>query len=576
MSHASDIIIGKVVVDYYTAPGEEVSGTTVQRLTEYVEREVMAALEEQLATLKTDATVWSADSITVHLPNSAENGWGDRAAQEVRAQLEGAVSEAAELLNKRSPKENRRGTFITPESVDAQLSQPHSKAETSNIAPPQNKPSHGPEWEQTPSRSPNNQVQITHSVHKQAEAFRHYLVHGVLPWYARVEEPAETSIAWNPTDWDSSAWAALTQTLRQSPSAKSRWILRGPTSLLEAWVAYLTTEADAKQALMEIIQAALQTEQPKAADRAELRRYLTEFLLATTASIEPSATTHNAPTPIVLQSMLLAQSLMQRWERLSSPKLPLNQWLLVPDTLATYAVQTPPQKEQQQEGERVISNQQLASQTASPKGTAGYENSPKHPKSTKEAGGYSQVGPLQTYFLEPEALEVVYQPHAGVMLLHAFLPSLFTNLSWLDAEHQWRSQRDQVWAAYAVHYLASGEAAPNEAVLFVAKLLMGWPLAEVLPETDEEDWLPSLQREMGDLLKAIHHNWAPMDGCSWDGLRHDFLSREGKVARENDAHWKLTLEKKVFDMLLQKITWSITYIQHPWMPEPLVVEWDWA
>ncbi|HAA14253.1 MAG TPA: hypothetical protein DCE41_22195, partial [Cytophagales bacterium] len=86
MSYASpaNIIIGKVVVDYYAAPGQEVTGAMVNALTEYIEAEVLAAIEEYLSELDPIHEVITCEEVTIELSEQALEGWAQPVAERVK------------------------------------------------------------------------------------------------------------------------------------------------------------------------------------------------------------------------------------------------------------------------------------------------------------------------------------------------------------------------------------------------------------------------------------------------------------------------------------------------------------
>ncbi len=56
------------------------------------------------------------------------------------------------------------------------------------------------------------------------------------------------------------------------------------------------------------------------------------------------------------------------------------------------------------------------------------------------------------------------------------------------------------------------------------------------------------------------------------GLRQTFLQREGKLERGADA-WKLRVQRKTVDVLVDQVPWSLSVVFHPWMREPVHVTW---
>jgi hypothetical protein len=67
-------------------------------------------------------------------------------------------------------------------------------------------------------------------------------------------------------------------------------------------------------------------------------------------------------------------------------------------------------------------------------------------------------------------------------------------------------------------------------------------------------------------------HWSAIGNTSVQGLRQTFLQREGYLSRKEDG-WHLQVPKRTFDMLLDKLPWSISTIRLPWMETILWVEW---
>ena len=73
------------------------------------------------------------------------------------------------------------------------------------------------------------------------------------------------------------------------------------------------------------------------------------------------------------------------------------------------------------------------------------------------------------------------------------------------------------------------------------------------------------------LAAAIAH--APCLGTlSIDGLRGSFLLRPG-VLSTRDGAWLLRVERKAYDILLDRLPWAREWVRLPWMQAPLRLEW---
>jgi hypothetical protein len=162
----------------------------------------------------------------------------------------------------------------------------------------------------------------------------------------------------------------------------------------------------------------------------------------------------------------------------------------------------------------------------------------------------------------------------GLILLHPWLPRLFANLGWVVESppagdpFPW-SQLPE--ALTLLHWLVTGRADPLEFELGTAKLLLGLDPTAALPiqpgRLDE-----AALEEGGALLDALIAHWPALGSTSRDGLRVAFLQRDGLLYRQ-ESGWLLRPQPKTYDLLLDRLSWSIRLILAPWHRQPLHVEW---
>lgn len=161
-------------------------------------------------------------------------------------------------------------------------------------------------------------------------------------------------------------------------------------------------------------------------------------------------------------------------------------------------------------------------------------------------------------------------PGAGLVLLHPFLQRLFEHCHWLD-ENEFVNDVARNRAVYLLHYLAAGNEDAPEYVLMLPKLLCGippeWPLEPALPLTDAEK---AACNEM--LIQVIAH-WTALRDTSPAGLREAFLWRQGKLFL-SDEGWRLEVQYKTEDILLNHLPWGFSMIKFSWMPRLLSVSWE--
>jgi len=166
----------------------------------------------------------------------------------------------------------------------------------------------------------------------------------------------------------------------------------------------------------------------------------------------------------------------------------------------------------------------------------------------------------------PDKTAGLYIDHAGLVLLHPFLPQFFRGIGIAEGEKLVIPNRAQ----YLLHFLATGIWSAPEYELPVMKVLCGLTL-EYIAEP-EEPLLQEDDEEVTALLSAVIHHWDALKNTSPDGLREAFLKRSGKLSFSS-GEWWLQIESKGYDILLDQLPWGISMIRLPWMPEMLRVEW---
>ncbi len=166
--------------------------------------------------------------------------------------------------------------------------------------------------------------------------------------------------------------------------------------------------------------------------------------------------------------------------------------------------------------------------------------------------------------------EPVFVQNAGLVLLNPYLKRLFSRFDLLEGK-EFKSDEAKEKAVYLLQYLANKNEEPEEFELTLNKILCGIPLGVPIKNpvelTDEE------KEVCNGLLTALVQNWKTLKNTSADGLRTSFLMREGSLKREANG-WKLVVEKKVYDILLEKLPWGYSMIHFPWMEFPLYTEWE--
>lgn|GEM_PF-2454873 len=168
---------------------------------------------------------------------------------------------------------------------------------------------------------------------------------------------------------------------------------------------------------------------------------------------------------------------------------------------------------------------------------------------------------------KPEEKEGVMAKNAGVVILHPFLESLFKNLGYVE-NGEFLNEAARERGVCLVHYIATGQEEFPEYELPLPKFLCAWP-----PDVPVNRYLSLTESEKEEcnsvLLSCIQH-WDAIKRTSIDGLRENFLHRDG-VLKRDEFGWSLYIEEKTIDLMLDKLPWNLSIIKLNWMDEMLTV-----
>jgi hypothetical protein len=161
--------------------------------------------------------------------------------------------------------------------------------------------------------------------------------------------------------------------------------------------------------------------------------------------------------------------------------------------------------------------------------------------------------------------------HAGLMLLHPFLPRFFESTGVKEAGKAELTPAKLPRAAALLHLLATGEEEAFELELGCIKIILGLKLESPLPIAG--GLLSAGDREeVVALLSAVIAHWSALKSTSVRGLRGSFLQRRGLV-REDSQGFRLQVEPAPFDMLLGQLPWGIGVVKLPWMEKAIFTDW---
>jgi Contractile injection system tape measure protein len=161
--------------------------------------------------------------------------------------------------------------------------------------------------------------------------------------------------------------------------------------------------------------------------------------------------------------------------------------------------------------------------------------------------------------------------HAGLILLHPFLPRFFASTNIKEETGSGLSPFALSRAAALLHLLATGHDDIYEYDLAFIKVLLG-----VNSETSlcvcEGLIVDTDMKETETLLQSVITHWTVLKNTSIAGFRSSFLDRPA-LLQEDDNGWRMRVDRRPYDVLLDHLPWSISVVKLPWMKRPLYTEW---
>ena len=167
------------------------------------------------------------------------------------------------------------------------------------------------------------------------------------------------------------------------------------------------------------------------------------------------------------------------------------------------------------------------------------------------------------------AVEPYYIHDSGLILVWPYLNRLFEKLNYIKGK-EFESKELQERAITLLGYIATGNPACEEHQLVFAKFLCGWPFR--MPVKKAVTLKKKELKEADAMLLGLIGNWSVLKNTSVQGLRETFFNREGKLELQEED-WKLTVEQKGTDILLDHLPYGISMIKLPWHKKMLRVDW---
>ncbi|MCA8884508.1 MAG: hypothetical protein KDA50_12300 [Rhodobacteraceae bacterium] len=161
-------------------------------------------------------------------------------------------------------------------------------------------------------------------------------------------------------------------------------------------------------------------------------------------------------------------------------------------------------------------------------------------------------------------------PTAGLVLLAPYLSAYFEALG-LATQGRFASPDQQARAVLLTQALATGRGEAMEPDLALPKLLCGRDLTAPVPQ--QIDLSDAERTEACALLQAVIAHWGALGATTPDGLRDGFLCRPGVLDRLPGGGFRLRVERRGIDILLERLPWTLSMLRTPFMAAPLQVDW---
>ena len=159
--------------------------------------------------------------------------------------------------------------------------------------------------------------------------------------------------------------------------------------------------------------------------------------------------------------------------------------------------------------------------------------------------------------------------NAGIVLLNSFIVMLFERLR-LVKDNNFTSIENQKNAVLYLQYVITGVSETEDSYLALNKILCGLSVTDSVPAKIEI----SQEKEIliVGLINAAVSYWSAIGHSSVESFRGNWLIRDG-ILTELEDKWELTVDKRAYDVLINKSPFAFSIIKYPWMHKPLHVIW---
>ncbi len=159
--------------------------------------------------------------------------------------------------------------------------------------------------------------------------------------------------------------------------------------------------------------------------------------------------------------------------------------------------------------------------------------------------------------------------NAGLILVWPYLEAFFTGLG-LMKEQLFQDEKAFTKAIHLLHFMVFGSEGGDETHWLLNKILCGVGPTDFI--SDRFGLTKGEKQECEHLLRALIANWPALKNTGPDSLRQTFLQRDGLLTPKENG-WLIKVERKGFDVLLDRLTWPISVVKLPWNQYIINVEW---
>ncbi len=154
---------------------------------------------------------------------------------------------------------------------------------------------------------------------------------------------------------------------------------------------------------------------------------------------------------------------------------------------------------------------------------------------------------------------------SGIALLYPFLPPALRERGWWTN----RVEATHPTAAAFIFYACTGRSATDYRELTFCLRVCGLTLSDaagISPLSADDKTAAEHMLQTAITMAPALGNITP------DSFRESFLTRWGNVLRSNNMP-ALYTEGRTYDLLLERLPWSINWIHLPWLQQPIAVYW---